>query len=175
MLILASSKNNFNKICFVRNSPVVLCCLHLWIPRSLPGSPVVLSYLKLFERERVPEREKERAPSLQFGEIYEWTKPKSLKVYTEAGFGGRDLRVAVWVIIQSSSSHISHFESHRLWEGTDLSYTKVAHVQPPKKQRKTKKNTHKLTHQMLVSFEGGVTPTCEPRNTSSAVKYELRI
>lgn len=116
--------------------------------RSL--SAVALSNLKppnFCERERECAGEEERktkecVPPLQFGEIYEWTKPKSVRVYTQREFGRRDLRSAAWVIIQSSCSHISHFESHRLWEGTDLSYTQVAHVQAPKskeEQKKTKK------------------------------------
>lgn len=80
-------------------------------------------------------------PPLQFGEIYERTKPKSVRVYTQREFGRRDLRSSVWVIIQSSCSHISHFESHRLWERTDLSYTQVAHVQAPKSKEKQKQHT----------------------------------
>ena len=137
--------------------------------RSL--SAVALSNLKppnFCERERECAGEEERktkecVPPLQFGEIYEWTKPKSVRVYTQREFGRRDLRSAAWVIIQSSCSHISHFESHRLWEGTDLSYTQVAHVQAPKskeKQKKTKKNktrhAHNLVRQMLFHFRGNM-------------------
>lgn len=66
----------------------------------------------------------ESVAPFQFGEIYEWTKPKSLRAYTQREFGRGDLRAAVWVIIQSSHSHISHLESHRLWERRDLSYTR---------------------------------------------------
>lgn len=96
-------------------------------------------------------RKQECVCPLQFGEIYEWTKPKSVRVYTQREFGRRDLRSAVWVIIQSSRSHISHFESHRLWEGTDLSYTQVAHVHSEKKRQRKAKTTraHKLIYQMF--------------------------
>lgn len=95
---------------------------HVYLQKSAGLSTVVLSNLKsptsVRERERVLERKKGRkkecVPPLQFGEIYEWTKPKSVRVYTQREFGRRDLRSAVWVIIQSSRSHISHFESHRL-------------------------------------------------------------
>lgn len=83
-------------------------------------------------------------------------------MYTQREFGRRDLRSAAWVIIQSSCSHISHFESHRLWVGTDLSYTQVAHVQAPKRKEKQKKKQKKTTHahnlvrQMLFHFRGNV-------------------
>lgn len=111
---------------------------------------LVRSLQLLQEKENWKERKKEGVPSLQFGEIYEWTKPKSVRMYTQREFGRRDLRSAVWVIIQSSCSHISHFESHRLWERTDLSYTQVAHVQAPKKPRKAKTTrAHKLIGQMF--------------------------
>lgn len=127
-------------------------CSHVHSQKSAGLLTVVLSRLKspTSAREREMERKKEGVPPLQFGEIYEWTKPKSVRMYTQREFGRRDLRSAVWVIIQSSCSHISHFESHRLWERTDLSYTQVVHVQAPKKQRKAKTtNAHKLIGQMF--------------------------
>lgn len=111
---------------------------------------LVLSNLKsptsVWERERERVGKKECVPPLQFGEIYEWTKLKSVRVYTQREFGRRDLRSAVWVIIQSSRSHISHFESHRLWGRTDLSYTQVAHVQAPKSREKQKQHTLTNSH-----------------------------
>lgn len=61
----------------------------------------------------------------QFGEIYERTQPKSVKMYTQSEFGAGDLRPAVWVVIQSSRSHISHFRSHRLSKGTNLSHARA--------------------------------------------------
>ena len=138
---------------------LLLPCL-IW---SLPTSVWERERDRETERERESAGEEERkkkecVPPLQFGEIYEWTKPKSVRVYTQREFGRRDLRSAAWVIIQSSCSHISHFESHRLWEGTDLSYTQVAHVQAPKSKEKQKKqnkkttHAHNLVHQMLFHF-----------------------
>lgn len=118
---------------------------HAHSQKSSGLSTVVLSNLKSLTSVRKSvgrkERKKECVPPLQFGEIYEWTKPKSVRVYTQREFGRRDLRSAVWVIIQSSRSHISHFESHRLWGRTDLSYTQVAHVLAPKSREKQKQHT----------------------------------
>lgn len=117
--------------------------------KSAALSRVVLPNLKSAASGRKSVGRKEYVPPLQFGEIYEWTQPKSVRLYTPREFGRRDLRSTVLVIIQSSCSHISHFESHRLWERTDLSYTQVTHVQAEKR-----KTTHarKLIHQMFFAF-----------------------
>lgn len=103
-------------------------------------------------------RKNECAPLLQFREIYEWTKLKGVRVCTQREFGRRDLRSAVWVIIQSSHSHISHFESHRLWERPNSSYTQVAHVQAPK-CTESQNNTHTdLSTRCLFLLWGNVIP-----------------
>lgn len=127
---------------------------HVCLQKSAGLPTVVSSNLKAPTSVREGVGKKERVctvPPLQFGEIYEWTKPKSVRVYTQREFGRRDLRSTVWVIIQSSRSHISHFESHRLWERTDLSYTQVAHVQAPKSKEKQKQHT--LVDQMFFHFK----------------------
>lgn len=118
----------------------LLCCFHVraCFP-MLAGLPSVVQFnlqSATFVRKRLGK--KQCAPLLQFGEIYEWTKPKSVRLYTQLEFGRRDLRCSVATIIQSSCSHISHFESHRLWERRDLSSAQVAHVQGREGREKRK-------------------------------------
>lgn len=66
----------------------------MFIPKSQLDYLVVLSNPKSPTRmeECVGKKESsERAPPLQFGEIYEWSKPKSLRVCTEAEFVGGEI------------------------------------------------------------------------------------
>lgn len=138
------------KMSFFSNT-IPFCYIHMCAQKSQLAFPLLFCLIWSLQLlwERVLERKKECVPPLQFGEIYEWTKPKSVRVYTQREFGRRDLRSAVWVIIQSSRSHISHFESHRLWERTDLSYTGSTCAGSERQRKAKTTHAHKLIHQMV--------------------------